>query len=95
MSSSSDIISYYKEEIDGDTVNYLSLIEASGALTKQDVLHELVEKTVQAHHNILECLKPCTEAYDAYVSFSKGTVKFYTAAKRYKVKEIMAEMSSS
>lgn len=90
-----DIISYYKEEIEGDTTNYLSLMAASRAIAKEDALHELIETTVQAHHNILECLRPYTEAYDAYVSFSKGSVKFYTAAKRYKVKEIMAEMPSS
>ncbi|KAG1835976.1 isoprenoid synthase domain-containing protein [Suillus subalutaceus] len=90
-----DILSFYKEEIEGDTTNYLSRVAASRALTKQDVLHEIVEKTVQAHHNILECLRPYTEACDAYISFFDGYVKFHAALKRYKMEEIMAEMSSS
>lgn len=95
VNHTNDILSYYKEEIDGDTANYLSLMATSRAIPKQDFLHEVVEKTVQAHHSILECLRPYTEAYDAYVSFFKGFVKFHAALKRYKMEEIMAEMSSS
>ncbi|KAG1883952.1 isoprenoid synthase domain-containing protein [Suillus subluteus] len=90
-----DILSYYKEEIDGETTNYLSRVAASRALTKQDVLHEIIEKTVQAHHNILNCLRPHAEACDAYVGFFSGHFKFYATLKRYKMDEIMAEMSSS
>ncbi|KAG2368668.1 isoprenoid synthase domain-containing protein [Suillus spraguei] len=95
INHTNDILSYYKEEIEGDPTNYLSLMAASRALTKQDALHELIEKTVQAHHNILECLRPHTGAYDAYVSFFDGYVKFHVALKRYKMAEIMAEIPSS
>ncbi|KAG2127645.1 isoprenoid synthase domain-containing protein [Suillus bovinus] len=94
VNHTNDILSYYKEEIGGDTANYLSLMAASRACTKQDALHDLIEKTVQAHHNILDCLRPYSEAYDAYVCFFEGYVKFHIALKRYKMKEIMAEMSS-
>jgi hypothetical protein len=92
---SSDILSFYKEEIEGETTNYLSRVAASRALTKQDVLHEIIEKTVQAHHNILNCLRPHAEACDAYVRFLTGYFKFHVALKRYKMEEIMAEMTSS
>ncbi|KAG1839706.1 terpenoid synthase [Suillus tomentosus] len=95
VNHTNDILSYYKEEIEGDRENYLSLMAASRSSTKQDALRELIEKTVQAHHNILECLRPGSEAYDAYVSFFEGYVKFHVALKRYKLKDIMAEMSSS
>lgn len=81
--------------MEGDNANYLSLMAASRSSIKQDALRELIEKTVQAHHNILECLRPGSEAYDAYVSFFEGYVKFHVALKRYKLKDIMAEMSSS
>jgi len=94
INHTNDILSYYKEEIEGDTTNYLSLVAASRALTKQDALHVIIEKTVQAHHNILECLRPHTEAFNAYVNFFVGYVKFHASLKRYKMDEIMAEMSS-
>lgn len=90
-----DILSYYKEEMEGENTNYLSLMAASRTSTKQDALLEMIETTVQAHHNILEYLRPGSEAYDAYVSFFEGYVKFHAALKRYKLKDIMAEMSSS
>jgi hypothetical protein len=90
-----DILSFYKEEIEGDTMNYLSRVAASRALTKQDVLHEVIEKTVQSHHNILNCLRPHAEACDAYARFFTGYFRFHVALKRYKMEEIMAEMTSS
>ncbi|KAG1721924.1 isoprenoid synthase domain-containing protein [Suillus lakei] len=95
VNHTNDILSYYKEEIEGDTANYLSLMAASRGLTKQGALHEVIEKTVQAHHNILECLRLHTKAYDSYVSFFDGYVKFHAALKRYKMSEIMLEMSAS
>ncbi|KAG2151403.1 isoprenoid synthase domain-containing protein, partial [Suillus clintonianus] len=95
INHTNDILSYYKEEIEGDTVNYLSLMAASRALTKEDALRELIEKTVQAYHNALELLRPRTEAYDAYVSFFDGYIKFHTTLKRYKLEEIMSERLSS
>ncbi|KAG2058651.1 terpenoid synthase [Suillus hirtellus] len=90
-----DILSYYKEEIEGESANYLSLVAASRALTKQDALSELIEKTVQAHHNALKFLKSRPEAYNAYVAFFDGYIKFHTSFGRYKLEEIMSERSSS
>ncbi|KAG1781957.1 terpenoid synthase [Suillus placidus] len=89
INHTNDILSYYKEEIEGDSANYLSLIAVSRAITKQDALRELIEKTVQAYHNVLEFLRPRPEAYDAYVAFFDGYVKFHAAMKRYKLGEVM------
>ncbi|KAG1735510.1 isoprenoid synthase domain-containing protein [Suillus lakei] len=94
LNDTNDILSYYKEEIEGDTTNYLSLIAASRGLTKQDALYEVIVKTMQAHHNVLECLKPHSGAYDAYASCCHGYIKFHTALRRYKLKDIMYERSS-
>ncbi|KAG1736675.1 isoprenoid synthase domain-containing protein [Suillus paluster] len=91
INHTNDILSYYKEEIEGDTANYLLLMAASRALTKQDALHEVIKKTVRAYHNVLEFLRPQTEAYEAYVSFFDGYVKFHAALRRYKLEEIMWE----
>ncbi|KAG1780099.1 isoprenoid synthase domain-containing protein [Suillus placidus] len=90
-----DILSYYKEEMEGETTNYVSLVAASGKLTKRDALHGIIEKTMQAHHNIIGCLKPCPEAYDAYLSFFYGYINYHAALKRYKLEEIMLEASSA
>jgi hypothetical protein len=95
INHTNDILSYYKEEIEGDSANYLSLMAASRALTKQDALNELIEKTVQAYHNILEFLKSRPEVYDAYVSFFDGYIKFHATLRRYKLEEVMSERWSS
>jgi hypothetical protein len=89
----SDILSFYKEEVAGETTTYLSRVAASRAITRLDALHEAIDQTVQAHHNILESLKLHTEAYDAYVSFFHGYVDFY-ADPRYKLEELMSDNDS-
>ncbi|KAG0706252.1 isoprenoid synthase domain-containing protein [Suillus ampliporus] len=95
INHANDILSYYKEEFEGDTVNYLSVMATSRALTKQDVLHEIIEKTVQAHHHILESLRPHAKAHDAYINFFEGYVKFHIGLRRYRLKEVMSERSTS
>ena len=90
----SDILSFYKEETGGENRNYVSLVAATRGLTKLEALQGLIEKTMQAHHNILECLKPHPEAHDAYVSFFNEYFKFHAALRRYKLDEIMLEGSS-
>ncbi|OJA09743.1 hypothetical protein AZE42_01466 [Rhizopogon vesiculosus] len=86
-----DVLSFYKKEIAGDTANYVSLRAASRAITKLDALHEVIDQTVHVHHNILESLKPHTEAYEAYVSFFHGYIRFH-ASPRYKLEELLSEV---
>ncbi|KAG2108014.1 uncharacterized protein F5147DRAFT_761141, partial [Suillus discolor] len=85
INHTNDILSYYKEEMECDSANYLWLMTASRGLTKQAALGELIEKTVQAHHSILKFLGPRPEAYDAHVAFFDG----------YKLEEVMSQRSSS
>ncbi|KAG2347458.1 terpenoid synthase [Suillus weaverae] len=95
INHTNDILSYYKEELEGDSVNYLSLIAASRSLTKQDALRELIEKTVQAYHNVIEFLRPRPKAYDAFVAFFDGYIKFHATLERYKLREVMMQEGSS
>jgi len=92
LSVFSDILSFYKEEMAGDTANYLTLMAASRGITKLDALHEIIDKAMQVHHNILECLKPYKEAFGAYVSYFHGYIQFHLVAPRYKLGEIMSEI---
>ncbi|KAG1810973.1 isoprenoid synthase domain-containing protein [Suillus subaureus] len=94
INHTNDILSYYKEEIEGDTMNYVSRVAVSRGLTKQDALQETIEKTVQAHHNILKCLRLHAETCNAYVRFFYGfAIKFHAALRRYKLEEITSESS--
>ena len=90
MPSISDILSFYKEELAGETVNYVSLAAACRSATKMDALRETIGRTVQAHHNVLESLKAHAGAHGAYVSFFRGYIEYHTAP-RYKLEEIMLE----
>jgi len=63
---------------------------ASRSLSKVDVMPEIIDETVQAHHNILESLEAHADAHSAYVSFFRGHINFY-GAPRYKLEEVMSE----
>ncbi|OJA12904.1 hypothetical protein AZE42_12243 [Rhizopogon vesiculosus] len=90
MNHTNDIMSYYKEETQGDNTNYVSRMAASRSLSKVGVLPEIIDGTVQAHHNTLESLEAHTDAHGAYVSFFRGYMNFF-GAPRYKLEEIMSE----
>jgi len=86
----SDILSFYKEEKKGESANYVSFLAASRGITKLDALRDIIDETVNVHHNILKSLKDHPEAYEAYINFFHGYVRFHSSP-RYKLDEIMQE----
>jgi hypothetical protein len=63
---------------------------ASRGLTAADALHFVIEKTMQAHYNALECPRPHPGAYDSYISFFNRYFQFHTALRECKL-EILFE----
>ncbi|KAI3392956.1 hypothetical protein diail_4943 [Diaporthe ilicicola] len=83
-----DILSFYKEELAGDTVNQVSLTAQCLGVTSDVVLGELVEDGAKSHLRLLEILAPHKEALAAYESFALGYVGFHAAIGRYRLHEL-------
>jgi len=80
-----DVFSFYKEELVGESYNYISVRAQSCGKSKLEALKSLVDETVQSHKETLTVLAQSPEALEAYKEFCKGYVYFHTSCKRYEV----------
>ncbi|TFK39593.1 Trichodiene synthase-domain-containing protein [Crucibulum laeve] len=83
-----DILSFYKEECDGESSNHVSAVAMLHGLPKTAALELLTEETAAAHKRALQILKPHPEAYDAYEKYSHGYIRFHVASHRYRLHEL-------
>jgi hypothetical protein len=88
VSISSDVLSFYKEELAGETVNRVSFLAAVHGISKNESLGRLVDDGVAAHERVQQILKSHKPALDAYLAFSHGYVGFHAGAKRYRLHEL-------
>lgn len=86
--SISDIFSFYKEELSGDDVNYVSLVAALHKISKIEALILVANNVADAHQRALRILSPSEGALDAYARFSHGYVGFHASSDRYKLGEL-------
>ena len=81
----SDIFSFYKEELEDESVNCISNIALCNGWTKLQALKNVVDESVKARDEILAILSQDPNALEAYKSFYKGYVYFHIASGRYKI----------
>ncbi|KAF5338668.1 hypothetical protein D9758_018032 [Tetrapyrgos nigripes] len=81
LNHTNDILSFYKEEIAGEDVNYISLLAKSRGISKMDSLRLTVKKVIAAHENIVRDLGCNQEALDCYRSFSQGYMAYHVYGK--------------
>lgn len=85
----SDVLSFYKEEIAGETVNYISNSAKGRGIPKMTAFQELVDDVVRADTRVCKILEADKEAHDAWQSFKAGYVWFHTSFDRYRLTELM------
>ena len=91
--SHSDIASFYKEELAGETENHVSVLAGVHGTTRLEALSHIVDDTVVAHERIQHILEGngdevAKRTLDAYLAFSRGYIGFHAGAMRYKLKEL-------
>ncbi|KAJ7662011.1 terpenoid synthase [Mycena polygramma] len=88
INNGNDILSFYKEELDGESVNRVSFLAAQSGKPKQVILRELVGDAVKAHNNVLTVLAPHPEALASFRAFVAGYIGFHASATRYRLDEL-------
>jgi len=88
INNGNDILSFYKEEAAGETVNRVSWLAECHRISKTQALKDLVEEAIEKRKRILEILAPCKEAREAFLHFSRGYVGFHAGLKRYRLSEL-------
>ncbi|GBE82198.1 predicted protein [Sparassis crispa] len=83
-----DILSFYKEELAGETGNYIgdrALIEGKSSL---EILREVIGETAAAAERVRHILGE-GEARDAWESFARGYIGVHTCSPRYRLQEVI------
>ncbi|KAF5342848.1 hypothetical protein D9758_013356 [Tetrapyrgos nigripes] len=88
INNGNDILSFYKEECDAESVNRVSQMAQCLGISKHKVLQRLLDEAVSAHQLILRTLSGSKQALHAYESFYHGYLKFYLVLERYRLAEL-------
>ena len=84
----SDVLSFYKEELAGETVNRISLLAACSGTTKMTAVRRVADEATEAYGRIYSILSAHKPAQQAFLKFSVGYVGFHTGLKRYRLDEL-------
>ncbi|KIJ58814.1 hypothetical protein HYDPIDRAFT_33777 [Hydnomerulius pinastri MD-312] len=57
INNTNDVLSFYKEELNGESVNRISLLAACRPCSKGEVLLQLADVAVETHDNVLHILE--------------------------------------
>ncbi|CCL98542.1 uncharacterized protein FIBRA_00542 [Fibroporia radiculosa] len=83
-----DIMSFYKEVLEGDTTNYISDRARVTSKSILETLQDTVDETVAAHHRIRSILGEGA-ARDAWDSFANGYISFHLGDPRYRLRDLL------
>ncbi|SJL03224.1 uncharacterized protein ARMOST_06572 [Armillaria ostoyae] len=83
-----DIISFYKEEADGENYNLISILAEANDEPKTKTLRNMVGRCMEAHEKALLVLSPHKDAHGMYKEFVKGYLAYHLGAKRYRLNEL-------
>ncbi|KAH9944603.1 isoprenoid synthase domain-containing protein [Amylocystis lapponica] len=83
-----DILSFYKEELAGETGNYIGDRASLSGKMPLEILQEVIDDTVAAVERIREILGE-GPARDAWEGFAAGYISVHTMSPRYRLQEII------
>jgi hypothetical protein len=84
----SDILSFYKEELKNDDGNYISLLASIKGISKLEALDSMIDSTVEAQDRVGLALARDEKAKADWDKFREGYVAFHVAVGRYKLEEL-------
>ncbi|KAH6917897.1 isoprenoid synthase domain-containing protein [Coprinopsis sp. MPI-PUGE-AT-0042] len=88
IDATNDVLSFYKEDLDGETVNFISATAASRNVSKLEVLKSRAQRAKDCHDVVMKVLAPYPEAVKAWQSFAEGFCHFHTSSPRYRLGEM-------
>ncbi|KAL6299515.1 Trichodiene synthase [Sparassis latifolia] len=83
-----DILSFYKEELAGETGNYIGDRAAIERRTSMEILQEIVDETVATAERIWHILGE-GDARESWESFARGYISAHTLTPRYRLHEVL------
>ncbi|KAJ7773740.1 isoprenoid synthase domain-containing protein [Mycena maculata] len=86
-----DVLSFYKEELAGETANYIHNRAGVNGKPPANVLAEVAEEALAAQNRVTAALHACgSEGIHAWVTFVHGYVAFHLTQDRYRLNELLS-----
>ncbi|KAL0564463.1 hypothetical protein V5O48_017584 [Marasmius crinis-equi] len=87
----SDVLSFYKEELNAEEDTFASMLAKGTSVTRYDAVQRLADDVAEADERILKALSGYQPAMNSWKSFREGYVYFHTSCPRYKLDEVFGE----
>ncbi|KAF8894229.1 isoprenoid synthase domain-containing protein [Gymnopilus junonius] len=84
---SNDLLSFYKEELDGETDNYIHNRARATRKPIPETLRDVANEVVAAHYRVTQILQS-TDGELAWKQFAVGNLDLYFSGKRYRLGEL-------
>ncbi|KAM5542953.1 hypothetical protein V8D89_003337 [Ganoderma adspersum] len=88
MQLSPDLLSFYKEELSGDTTNYVHIRAATDESTPVDTLRLLADETLACEEKIGLLIGEDCELMAVWRSFEQGYLAFHVKTPRYRLDDL-------
>ena len=85
----SDVFSFYKEVLEGDTGNYISVRARSQGISAITALQQLVDEATKSHMQVCKILEIDQVALDIWMKYMYGNAAFHLSCDRYRLLELM------
>ncbi|KAF9444803.1 terpenoid synthase [Macrolepiota fuliginosa MF-IS2] len=83
-----DLLSFFKEELAGETLNFVSMSASANGITKVEALRRLANKAARCYERGSGLLRSSPDAWNAYRAFCVGYVGFHVLSVRYKLDQL-------
>ncbi|KAJ7258172.1 isoprenoid synthase domain-containing protein [Mycena rebaudengoi] len=83
-----DILSFYKEELEGDTMNYVQIRARVSCKPPKQILLEMVREVGELHRRISETLSGSSEVLGAWKTLEYGFIAWHLSIERYKLSQL-------
>ncbi|KAJ6546765.1 hypothetical protein DFH09DRAFT_1170884, partial [Mycena vulgaris] len=88
LSLLNDIFSFYKEDLAGETMNYVSVRAKVSGKHPKGVLVEMIEEVGDLHQRIAGILEGNRDAMAAWAELEHGVIAWHFSLSRYKLTEL-------
>ncbi|KAJ6616718.1 hypothetical protein B0H10DRAFT_1798904 [Mycena sp. CBHHK59/15] len=82
-----DILSFFKEDLDGETMTYVSIRSRTSQKTPKRVLVEMVREVSDLHRQIAATLEGDSQASMAWKTLEYGFIAWHLSIERYKLSQ--------
>ncbi|KAF8629918.1 hypothetical protein AX15_003195 [Amanita polypyramis BW_CC] len=83
-----DVLSFYKEELAGETSNYISICARTNKTNKLDELKRTVDDAVDAYQQVKKLARAFPDVHGTYMLGWAGHLRFYLSLTRYRISEL-------